>query len=33
MKQIAPLADDDELARFVPREVIDELRKKMKLAG
>jgi pantetheine-phosphate adenylyltransferase len=29
IKQIAPLAADDELAHFVPREVIVELRKKM----
>jgi pantetheine-phosphate adenylyltransferase len=28
IKQIAPLADDDELAHFVPREVVVELRKK-----
>jgi pantetheine-phosphate adenylyltransferase len=33
MKQIAPLAGDEELARFVPWEVIEELRKKMKLTG
>lgn len=30
IKQIAPLAGDEELARFVPWEVIEELRKKMK---
>jgi len=29
IKQIAPIADDAELARFVPPEVITELRKKM----
>jgi pantetheine-phosphate adenylyltransferase len=29
IKQIAPIADDAELARFVPAEVITELRKKM----
>jgi len=29
IKQIAPIAGDDELARFVPWEVIEELRKKM----
>jgi pantetheine-phosphate adenylyltransferase len=29
IKQITPIAGDDELARFVPWEVIDELRKKM----
>jgi pantetheine-phosphate adenylyltransferase len=29
IKQIGPLATDDELARFVPREVIPELRKKL----
>jgi pantetheine-phosphate adenylyltransferase len=28
LKQITPLASDDELARFVPREIIGELRKK-----
>jgi pantetheine-phosphate adenylyltransferase len=27
LKQIAPLATDDELARFVPREIIPELRR------
>lgn len=32
IKQIAPLADDDELAPFVPPEVIAELRRKMKPA-
>ena len=32
IKQIAPLADDDELAHFVPREVVIELRKKMRAA-
>jgi pantetheine-phosphate adenylyltransferase len=30
IKQITPIAGDDELARFVPWEVIEELRKKMK---
>jgi pantetheine-phosphate adenylyltransferase len=29
IKQIAPLADDDKLARFVPREVIGDLRRKL----
>jgi pantetheine-phosphate adenylyltransferase len=29
IKQIAPIAGDEELARFVPQEVIVELRKKM----
>ena len=29
LKQIAPLADDEELARFVPREVIAPLRAKL----
>jgi pantetheine-phosphate adenylyltransferase len=29
IKQIAPLADDGELAHFLPEEVIPELRKKM----
>ncbi len=29
IKQIAPIAGDEELARFVPREVIAELRRKM----
>lgn len=28
IKQIAPLADDDKLARFVPRQVIPAIRKK-----
>ena len=28
IKQIAPLADDDKLARFVPREIIADIRKK-----
>ena len=28
LKQITPLASDDELARFVPRDIIGELRKK-----
>ena len=29
IKQIAPLADDEMLARFVPREIVTELRKKL----
>jgi pantetheine-phosphate adenylyltransferase len=29
IKQIAPLADDEELSRFVPAEVIAALRQKM----
>ena len=29
IKQITPLADDDKLARFVPREIIPALRKKI----
>jgi pantetheine-phosphate adenylyltransferase len=29
IKQIAPLATDDELAKFVPREVLEPLRRKM----
>jgi pantetheine-phosphate adenylyltransferase len=29
MKQITPLASDDELARFVPREIIPDLRTKI----
>src|SRR4051794_36401732 len=33
IKQIAPLAGDDELARFVPWEVIEELRRKMTVAS
>lgn len=32
IKQIAPLADDDELSHFVPKTVIVELRAKMKRA-
>ncbi|HRF02617.1 MAG TPA: pantetheine-phosphate adenylyltransferase [Pirellulaceae bacterium] len=28
IKQIAPLADDEKLAKFVPREIIPELRRK-----
>lgn len=31
VKEIAPLAGDEELARFVPREIIDDLRRKMGL--
>ena len=31
IKQIAPLADDEKLARFVPREIIPDLRRKLKL--
>jgi len=30
IKQIAALASDDELARFVPREVVDAIRQKMR---
>jgi pantetheine-phosphate adenylyltransferase len=30
IKQIAPLADDEQLARFVPAEIVPELRRKMK---
>ena len=30
IKQVAPLADDDQLARFVPREIIPDLRSKLK---
>lgn len=33
LKQITPLAGDDELARFVPREVVSELRKKFPMDG
>ena len=33
IKQITPVADDEELSKFVPREVIDELRKKMQREG
>ena len=29
IKQVAPLADDDQLARFVPREIIPDLREKL----
>ncbi len=29
IKQIAPLADDEQLARFVPREIIPDLRSKL----
>jgi len=29
IKQIAPLADDDQLARFIPREIIPDLREKI----
>jgi pantetheine-phosphate adenylyltransferase len=29
IKQIAPLAGDEELARFVPREIIPDLRAKL----
>jgi pantetheine-phosphate adenylyltransferase len=29
IKQIAPLADDDELARFVPRSIIPEIRSRL----
>ncbi len=31
LKQITPLADDEKLARFVPREIIPELRRKLPL--
>lgn len=31
VKEIAPLAGDEELARFVPREIIEDLRRKMGL--
>jgi len=30
IKQIAPLASDEKLARFVPREIIPQLRTKLK---
>ncbi len=30
LKQIAPLADDDQLARFIPREIIPDLRDKIR---
>ena len=30
IKQITPFADDEELARFVPREIIPDLRRKLK---
>jgi pantetheine-phosphate adenylyltransferase len=33
LKQITPLAADDDLARFVPRAIIQELRKKFPAAG
>jgi pantetheine-phosphate adenylyltransferase len=29
IKQVAPLADDEKLARFVPREIIPDLRRKL----
>jgi pantetheine-phosphate adenylyltransferase len=29
IKQITPLAGDDELARFVPREIIPDIRTKL----
>lgn len=29
IKQVAPLANDDQLARFVPREIIPDLRSKL----
>ena len=29
IKQIAPLADDEQLARFIPREIIPDLRVKI----
>ena len=30
IKQIAPLADDEQLAKFVPAEIVPDLRRKMK---
>jgi len=33
IKQITPLASDEKLARFVPREIIAELRKRIPRAG
>ncbi len=33
IKQITPLADDEHLARFVPREIIPDLRAKLKGKG
>jgi len=33
IKQITPLADDDKLARFVPREIIPDLRRKILKQG
>jgi pantetheine-phosphate adenylyltransferase len=33
IKQVAPLANDDKLARFVPREIIPDLRSKLKVAN
>jgi pantetheine-phosphate adenylyltransferase len=29
IKQIAKMASDDELARFVPREIVPDIRRKM----
>jgi pantetheine-phosphate adenylyltransferase len=31
IKQVAPLADDEKLARFIPREIIPDLRRKLAL--
>ena len=33
IKQITPLASDEELARFVPREIIPDLRAKLESTG
>lgn len=33
IKQIAPLADDDKLARFIPREIIPDVRRRMASGG
>lgn len=33
LKQITPLADDEMLSRFIPREIIGDLRKKLPLSG
>ncbi|MFT5301436.1 MAG: pantetheine-phosphate adenylyltransferase, partial [Mariniblastus sp.] len=29
IKQVTPLADDEQLARFVPQEIIPDLRQKL----
>ena len=29
IKQLTPLADDDELARFVPKTIVPDLRRKL----